>query len=1100
MTSAKQRRRELVVNLEEKASLTVNLDLLEVGERKENDEIITCKIAGFEVEMLIDSGASINAITDRVYNRLLSDRSSDRIFNIKVEATRSLLAYASKAPLVVMATIETDLWIDDHRPHGVEVFYVIQGAGRSLLGRDTAIRYNVLQLGRNVGIPVKGEDYSPDEVEWQVNAVATMSIVEQFPSFNLPPVKLNLDKSVAPLRSTYSSIPPGWREAANKRIQEMLLTGIIEKVSHGMDTSHCSSMLAVAKGKSDFRLVVDLRGPNKCIIREPHKMPTLDSILAKLDGCKWFSTIDLTNAFSHIVLDEESRHVTNFFTGEDFYRYKRLPFGLTNAPDIFQSSMELILHGCNGVMTYLDDSVIFAKTREEHDACLSMVMERLTQHGAKLNDKKCRFAVKTFIFLGFRFSANGYRVTDDRMEAIRNCRRPETIAEVRSFIGLMNFVDRFIPNRADKTRQMQELIRSHKFFWTTEMQAEFEFMKNEALHIIRTLGFFNRDHRTELVVDASPVGLGAVLAQYDLEDNPRIISCASKALTKTEKSYPQTQREALAVVWGAERFKFYLLGVSFTIVTDAEANEYIFGEGQRLGKRSVTRAEAWALRMAPFDFVVAHVPGHMNIADAFSRLINESRTDEAFDDAASDHELLAIEEALSPLSWMEIADASASDATLKAVRGCMRTEIWTPGLEKFQAIRKQLYTTGGVLVYRDKLVVPNCLQEKALSIAHRSHFGMVSMKRMIRDSLWWPGVSKDIETTVKNCDTCTRINRPSRPVPLSSRDLPEQPMQILQIDFLTLPGCGSEHFFVVTDTYSRMLWCIEMKRTDAKATSKALTDIFAIWGRAEILQSDGGPPFNSPSFTDDWHRNGVTHRKVVPYAPFMNGMVERHNEGIIKAVTAAQTESKDWRDAIQQYVTIYNNERPHSSTGITPFEMMTGRKYQGFFPSLSGLRNSRVDDEARDRDANAKFKAKRYADKKRRAIDSDIGTGDWVYVADKNRKNKLSPTYLKDCFQVINRVGPSVSVRNLDGVEYSRWVSDVVRVPGFKWNELSQEESTSESQSIEAGGSVNLPGVRRKSSSISETDESTIQPEVRPARARKVPSKFDYYHLYNVFG
>lgn len=255
-------------------------EVFRIREPAANDEIIVCKLAGCEVELLIDSGASINAIT--VYDKLLSESITNRVFNVQNDSSKSLTAYATKIPLKIMATLETDLWIDEERPHGVELFYVIQGARRSLLGRETSIRYNVLQIGRNVSIAPNIDTQDIKECH-NINSVssAVENKVERFPSFDLPPVKLNIDKSIAPHRSTYSSIPPGWREATNRRIEEMLASDIIERVTSEMDTSHCSALLAVAKGKDDFRLVVDLRGPNKCIIREPHKMPTLDSISAK---------------------------------------------------------------------------------------------------------------------------------------------------------------------------------------------------------------------------------------------------------------------------------------------------------------------------------------------------------------------------------------------------------------------------------------------------------------------------------------------------------------------------------------------------------------------------------------------------------------------------------------------------------------------------------------------------------------------------------------------------------------------------------------------------------------------------------------------------
>lgn len=146
--------------------------------------------------------------------------------------------------------------------------------------------------------------------------------------------------------------------------------GIIEKVTESMDRSFCSSLLVVPKGKADIRLVIDLRGPNKCIFRTPFKMPTFESILMELHGAKFFST-DLSSAFYHVPLAEDSRHLTNFFAGDTMYRYCRLPFGLCNAPDIFQEIMQTdILAGCKGVVNYLDDVLIFGDTKEEHDANL----------------------------------------------------------------------------------------------------------------------------------------------------------------------------------------------------------------------------------------------------------------------------------------------------------------------------------------------------------------------------------------------------------------------------------------------------------------------------------------------------------------------------------------------------------------------------------------------------------------------------------------------------------------------------------------------------------------------------------------------------------
>ncbi|XP_062553824.1 uncharacterized protein LOC134219143 [Armigeres subalbatus] len=204
---------------------------------------------------------------------------------------------------------------------------------------------------------------------------------------------------------------------------------------------------------------------------------------------------------------------------------------------------------------------------------------------------------------------NGWEVKDDKVRALENFRRPVNCAEVKSFLGLVTYIDRFILNRAAKTHHLRAVANADKFVWTDDHEREFKFLTNEALKIIKRLGYYNCTDKIELFVDASPIGLGAVLVQFNSEGKPRIIACASKALTSTEQRYPHTQKEALAVVWGVERFSPYLLSKSFIIRTDAEANEYIFNSTHRLGKRATTRAESWALRLQQYDYTIERVPG-----------------------------------------------------------------------------------------------------------------------------------------------------------------------------------------------------------------------------------------------------------------------------------------------------------------------------------------------------------------------------------------------------------------------------------------------------------------------------------------------------------
>lgn len=1026
--------------------------------RKENDHWIDIQVAGHQLKFIIDSGADINAITPEMFETLNKNPDS-KLMRITDGSRRKLHAYGDAKPLTVIATFYAEVFFDERRPTGKEKFFVVKEARRALMSRGTAIRYSVLMLGR--GVPIKRQETKREAYHYLQNV--SVSEKSPFPKFNLPPVSLNIDPSVRPRRNTYTNIPFAWRETAQDRIKEMEARGIIEKVDKSMEQTHCSAMLVVPKGPDDFRIVIDLRSTNQCIVREPHKMPTMDSILAELYGSKWFSTVDLSSAFYHVEIEESSRHVTNFFTGKEFYRFKRLPFGLCNAPDIFQKALETVLAGIEGVMIYLDDILIYAKDEEIHDKILGQVLKALRSHGVKLNEGKCVFKQPSLRFLGFTISSNGYSVTQDRLEAIRNFRTPKSVAEVQSFIGMLIFVDKFVFSRADKTLHLQSLIRSKKFIWGEEEQKEFESLRKEVLHVIKKLGYYRQGDRTEILVDASPFGLGAIVVQYDEKDKPRLIGCASKVLSRAEAKYPQVQREALSIVWGVERFQMMLRGQAFKILTDNLGNEFIFGKTHRMGKRWVTRAEAWALRLLPFKFEIEHIPGNMNAADVFSRLVSETQPVEEFKDFNEDHVMMLEEREEFGVTTLQVAQETEKDPDSITVAEALESGCWEKVSKELRRQKELWQKDGGVLVHNNKMFIPTKLRASILKNAHKSHFGVGTIKRTLRQFVCWPGISKNIETLVADCEICQRNTDYERPIPLKSRELPDEPWKVIQIDFLQIP-LGSKELLMVCETYTRMTWAIEMKKIDTIHTIKALQNIFAIWGNPEVIQSDNGPPFNAKEFSEHWTKRGIRHNRVIPRSPWMNGVVERRNIGIKNALSAAVQEGRDWRDALQEHINYYNNARPHSTTLATPFELMTGRMFRGMFPvAPSWSARSKFNHEMiKFNDSTAKKKSITRANLNSRAKESEIKANDWVWVKDWNRANKLSPIYHKKRFIVLDRSGPRTRIMSEDGQVLTRWVSQL-------------KKTSKETKEIAANDEV-LAEMSKNKSSISNQSTSQTRP------------------------
>lgn len=663
----------------------------------EEDAFVVARVAGMRVIFFIDSGAQVNTVTKASFEKMLQKESSrKKLIDLSYAPSKSLRAYAASTDIQIIATFSAELYVSKDRPVYIEKFYVVD-ENRALLGFNTATRYSILAVG--LKIPVGNfydDDYWPCELA-SVNAVRK-STGEEFPKFNVPPVVLYYNKDMPPARNVFTHIPAVYKELTKQKLDELLSSGIIEVVTKEMDRSFCSSLLVVPKGRDDIRLVIDLRGPNKCIHRTPFRMPTFEEILMDLHGAKWFSTIDLKSAFFHVVLDESCRHLTNFFSGEAMYRCCRLPFGLCNAPDIFQEIMQsTILSGCKGVVNYLDDILIVGRTKEEHDENLKEVLARLQDHNVEINTDKCALNRQEVTFLGFKLSEKGWSIEDEKIQAIKHFRKPENQAEVKSFLGLINFIEKFIPQRADKTRFLREVARSDHFYWSHEQDEEFEYLTRNAWKIIQTLGYYNRNDVTELFVDASPHGLGAVLVQFDQESKPRVIACASKALSLTEMKYPQTQKEALAMVWGVEKFSTYLMSIQFTIRSDAESNQFIFGGMHRIGKRAVSRAEAWALRLQPYNFKVERIPGNENLADALSRLVQNPQPTESFDDTADRHLLYLLDAGTMAFSWQEMETHAEDDEEQAEVRESLRTGHWEKQHRCYESQAKHLRVLGALI-------------------------------------------------------------------------------------------------------------------------------------------------------------------------------------------------------------------------------------------------------------------------------------------------------------------------------------------------------------------------------------------------------------------
>ena len=268
-----------------------------------------------------------------------------------------------------------------------------------------------------------------------------------------------------------------------------------------------------AKESGDIRICVDMRMANRAINCERHPTPTIDDLIHTLNGVTVFSKLDLRAGYHQLTLAPESRYITTFATHKGLRRYTRLNFGTNSASEIFQMVINELIRDIPGVLNINDDVIVFGKTQAEHDAALQAVFRKFAEVNLTLNKKKCEFNKKSITFFGFVFSRQGISPDPKKVEAIKNAKPPTTTSGVRSFLGMATYCAKFIPNFSDTSEPLQELTKKGaKFQWSEQHEQSFNKIK-ELLASAKVMGYFDPNKETELVTDASPSGLSAILMQ-----------------------------------------------------------------------------------------------------------------------------------------------------------------------------------------------------------------------------------------------------------------------------------------------------------------------------------------------------------------------------------------------------------------------------------------------------------------------------------------------------------------------------------------------------------------------------------------------------------
>ena len=421
-----------------------------------------------------------------------------------------------------------------------------------------------------------------------------------------------------PIRIKPRRLPEPVVKDVEDQCKELNLLDIIEPSK----SPWSAPIVPIRKKDGSIRLCVDYRKLNEVTIPDRFPMPNVGDVLAGLRGVKYFTCLDLVRGYYQMGIEPESREITAFSTPHGHWQFKRLPFGLKNAPSAFQREMQEVLKGFSwkNVLVYIDDILIMEESWEKHLQLVDQVLKTLAKNGIKIKPSKCEWVKKEVKFLGHLIGQKGVRKTSQYTAAIKDFQKPTTVRGMREFLGVINFQRKFIPRCAELSKPLSQVTggpSKSSLDWSPDMEKAFEDLKAEAIKDIELAypDYSDGSEPLELYVDASGYGAGACLAQKQGEGT-RVIGYASMSFSPTQQRYSTTEREIAAIRWGVKVMRPYLYGVHFRIFTDHRPLVYL--QNMKLVDSRLARTLE---DLSDYSYTIYYKPGVENIvADSLSRI------------------------------------------------------------------------------------------------------------------------------------------------------------------------------------------------------------------------------------------------------------------------------------------------------------------------------------------------------------------------------------------------------------------------------------------------------------------------------------------------